>query len=80
MVNKGIEIPDTYREYFLSLVSKDIIDESNASVLAKGVGLRNVLAHQYLDIRWQRIEGFIKADWKIYEVFLAAMKRYLIER
>lgn len=78
LVGEEIAVPETYREYFLSLTSRDIIDETNASMLANGVRMRNILAHQYLDIRWQKIEGFITIDWKAYETFLIAIKRYLV--
>ncbi len=78
LVAEEIAIPDTYREYFLSLADKDVLDKTNALALANGVKLRNMLAHQYLDIRWQGIENFISSDWKVYEAFLDSVKRHLI--
>jgi uncharacterized protein YutE (UPF0331/DUF86 family) len=78
LVNEEIAIPETYREYFLSLSAKNIIGEDIASILADGVRIRNILAHQYLDIRWNKIESFIKTDWKAYETFLDYIKKYLI--
>ena len=80
LVSEEIAVPETYREYFLSLTTKDIIDETNASMLANGVRMRNILAHQYLDIRWQKIEGFITTDWKAYETFLNSIKKYLSKK
>lgn len=78
LVNEEIAIPETYREYFLSLSAKNVIGEDIASILADGVRIRNILAHQYLDIRWNKIESFIKTDWKAYETFLDYIKKYLI--
>jgi uncharacterized protein YutE (UPF0331/DUF86 family) len=78
LVSEKIAIPDTYRDYFLSLADRDVIDKTNALVLANGVRLRNILAHQYLDMRWHGIENFISTDWKVYEIFLDSVKRYLI--
>ena len=79
LINEKISIPDTYREYFLSLGVKDILDKNTADILANGVRLRNILAHQYLDIRWQKLEKFIVSDWNAYEIFVDGVKkRYLI--
>lgn len=79
LVNEKLAIPDTYREYFMSLYTAGLIDEDTAKVLSDGVKLRNVLAHQYLDIRWDRIKKFLAQDWSIYEKFLDFIKKYLIK-
>lgn len=80
LVTEEIAIPETYREYFLSLASKDIIDEANASILANGVRLRNILTHQYVNIRWQKIESFIIVDWKSYEAYISSIKKYILRK
>jgi uncharacterized protein YutE (UPF0331/DUF86 family) len=39
---------------------------SGVEDMAKWVRLRNILAHEYLDIRWKQIERFIKEDFLCY--------------
>lgn len=78
LVCREMAIPDTYREYFLSLHAADLLDKDTADILAEGVRLRNVLAHRYLDIRWKRVESFLRRDWKAYEGFLTLIKKEMI--
>lgn len=51
LVSKNLPIPETYRKYFITLYTSDIIDKETADTLSDGVRLRDILAHQYLDIR-----------------------------
>lgn len=74
LVSNKLSIPDTYREYFITLYGANLIEKDLANVLSEGVRLRNVLAHQYLDIRWDKISKFLKTDWKDYEKFLNFVK------
>jgi uncharacterized protein YutE (UPF0331/DUF86 family) len=67
VINKDIPLPDTYRGYFLELMPD--LGEGLCKGLAEGVTLRNILCHHYLDIKWLRIERFLK-HWRIYEQFL----------
>ncbi len=67
-------IPDTYRGYFLVLSEMGIIDEKLAIELGKGVKLRNVLSHEYLDIKWANLEWFIKEGYKPYEALIGIVR------
>lgn len=75
LINENLPIPDSYREYFLALYTVNLIDEKTANVLADGTRLRNILAHQYLDIRWDRIKEFLSTGYKAYEEFLNFAKK-----
>lgn len=68
VINIDKPIPDTYREYFYSLLP-EINDEALIESLAEGVSLRNILAHQYLDIRWPKVKRFL-GESEIYKNFL----------
>jgi len=57
-----IPIPDTYREIILSLREIKFFENINYAQLSEIARLRNILAHQYLDIRWGLIEKFIKNE------------------
>lgn len=80
LITEKLAVPDTYRDYFFSLSAKDFITTEIADTLAEGVRLRNILAHQYLDIRWKRIEDFLKNDWMQYEAYIDRLKKYLENR
>lgn len=55
-----LPMPDTYREVVIRVGEAGFISAALAEKLAEMVRLRNVLAHQYLDIRWPIIADFIK--------------------
>jgi len=75
LASQESEIPDTYRQYFMSLSSSGFIPESSASRLAEGVGLRNILAHQYLDIRWKSVKKFLSETVETYFEWLEIARR-----
>lgn len=77
LVATELPIPETYREYFLSLHTADLIDKNTGNKLAEGVRLRNVLAHQYLDLKWDRIKRFLNQDIASYEKLLAFINKYI---
>jgi len=44
------------------------------------VRLRNIIAHEYLDMRWASIKKFISETEPLYKEFLEKVKAYLKER
>jgi len=52
-------IPETYREVLFNLGSLPWFSESFGDELSHWAKLRNILAHEYLDIRWNNIKEFI---------------------
>ena len=55
-----VEIPGTYQDIILKLGEASIIKKELASKIAILAKARNVLAHQYLDLKWNLIEPLIK--------------------
>ncbi len=51
----------------LKLSELNIIDTELATSIAEVARLRNILAHQYLDIRWEYLKNFI--DEKVEYVY-----------
>jgi uncharacterized protein YutE (UPF0331/DUF86 family) len=45
--------------------------------LSKWVKFRNIVAHEYLDIKWGSIRKFIKGANTLYKNFLNTAKQYL---
>jgi uncharacterized protein YutE (UPF0331/DUF86 family) len=56
---KNRPIPETYREVLFNLSSLPNFTESIGEGLSRWVKLQNILAHEYLDVRWANIKTFI---------------------
>lgn len=59
-------LPQTYRETIEELGSVEQIDSDVTDVLSRFARLRNVLAHEYLDLRFTRIQRFLRFGPKTY--------------
>lgn len=57
--SEGITLSDTYREVVLSLSLVKEFNSEEAEELSKWVRFRNIISHEYLDIRWASIKRFI---------------------
>ena len=53
--DEGAAVPQGYRDVFLLLGERGVISSDLAGRLAAAAGLRNLVAHQYAVIDWQRI-------------------------
>jgi uncharacterized protein YutE (UPF0331/DUF86 family) len=79
LAGEEIEMPNTYKEVILKLGLVGILEEKLANKIAEYAVLRNLLAHQYLDLKWDKIKRFIKEAPQDYENFLATVRqRYLM--
>lgn len=70
-------IPDTYSDsikqaiWFLEL-PQDFVER-----FQRWVKLRNIFAHEYLDIKWKRISDFIQNSQEYFQALMEAAKGYL---
>ena len=77
LTNEGISLPDSYRDIVAMLsIVKDLKGIDTES-LSKWVRFRNIIAHEYLDIRWNSIKKFIQETEVLYKNFLNGVKKYL---
>ncbi|MCL5408595.1 MAG: DUF86 domain-containing protein [Candidatus Omnitrophica bacterium] len=60
LVVENIEIPTSYSDAIKKLSILKILDEYDAKILSGFVHLRNILAHEYLDLNWVEIKKFIE--------------------
>ena len=67
------EVPQTYREVLRAL-GLYYFDSSFADELAQCAELRNILAHEYLDLRWKQIQDYIVRAQRLYPRLVAKMK------
>lgn len=70
-------IPQTYRDIFYELRLIEGFPKAIAEQIGKFVKLRNILAHEYLDIRFKRIREFLDESGPLYNGFLDFMKSFL---
>ena len=77
MAIEGVPLPDTYKEIVASLSLVSGFDKENLESLSKWVRLRNVISHEYLDIKWVSIKKFIEGTKPLYQNFLEKVKGYL---
>jgi uncharacterized protein YutE (UPF0331/DUF86 family) len=75
LAGEEIELPETYRDIFKKLVQIQIVSDELAESLSDLVRLRNILAHQYLDIKWEMINDFIIHGRNNVKSFLTLMKK-----
>jgi uncharacterized protein YutE (UPF0331/DUF86 family)/predicted nucleotidyltransferase len=70
IASKKRPIPQTYKSILKELAFLDGFDENVASKLARFSDMRNVLAHEYLDLRFALVGQFVKEGEPIFEYLL----------
>ena len=70
-------IPGSYREAILVLGEQKVISLELAKELSQMMRLRNVLAHQYLDLKWEAIQDFLLTGAGQVEVLLSSLDHWL---
>ena len=70
-------IPDTYREIVSMISAVDGLEGLDTDKLAKWVKFRNIIAHEYLDIKWNSLSKFIVEVDAIYSGFIKIIKEYI---
>ena len=70
-------VPQTYREIVLRLGSIDQFSKENVKKLSSNTGLRNVLDHEYLDVKFIRISEFVSLAEYEYQRLLESTKSLL---
>lgn len=71
------KIPDYYRDIFIQLGFLPQFASLDVGKFTGWVKLRNILAHEYLDIRWQKISNFVKDSSAHFRKFLENTKEFL---
>ena len=67
-------IPSSYREILRGISLLSDFPKDLGEQLANWAELRNILAHEYLDIRWKRIEDFIQKSEPYFRKFIEIVK------
>lgn len=80
LASEEVKPPDTYRELITSISCISNFKDIDLKKLSGWVKLRNIIGHEYLDIRWSSIKEFIVESKPLYEDFLKKVKEYLNQR
>jgi uncharacterized protein YutE (UPF0331/DUF86 family) len=75
LVGEDIEMPGNYRDIVLELGTIGVLSGEEAIKIAEYAKLRNILAHQYLDIKWEKISYFIKNASNDYNSFIKKISK-----
>ena len=73
----GKRIPTSYKGVLKELGTTQHFDESFGDDISQWAVLRNILAHEYLDIRWNTIKKFIQTSEPIYKAFITKVELML---
>lgn len=79
LASEHITLPNTYRDLLLTLGGLEGFDRTVAEKLGGYAELRNILAHEYLDIRFTRIRAFIDNAETLYRQLANFAKGFLKE-
>ena len=77
LVIEDKRIPSTYREIIRALGTTEPFDEEFGEAISQWSALRNILAHEYLDLRWDSIRKFVQSAEPHYERLVRTIKRVL---
>ncbi|MDI6731071.1 MAG: DUF86 domain-containing protein [Candidatus Margulisbacteria bacterium] len=75
LAGEDVEMPNSYKEIIIKLGEIKVLDEKKAEKIADYAGLRNILAHQYLDIKWEKIKAFIQNAGDDFEEFIKEINK-----
>ncbi len=72
-----LPVPDTYREIVANLSILPAFRKETIEALARWVRLRNIISHEYLDVKWDSIKKIILDGHVLFCDFLHAVNDYL---
>lgn len=75
-----LSVPDTYREIVQTLGVVTGFDKDNCEKLSRHVRLRNIISHEYLDVRWTSIKKFVDEAEPQYAKLVEDAKAYLLRK
>lgn len=79
LASEKMDIPQTYKD-MLRTFGVRFVSEEFANEFSEHASLRNILAHEYPDLRWERIETFLRTADTLFPQFISAVKKYLAEQ
>lgn len=72
-------MPKTYEQALFDFILLTNVNEKEAKIFSRFSNLRNILAHEYMDILYQKIQDFIFQAPHFYTEIFTFLKQYLNE-
>ena len=77
LVLEGRALPYRYAALIMALEGVRGFSSPTLERVSRWVRLRNLLAHEYLDLRWEGIKGFLQQGEEDVRAYLAEVEAYL---
>jgi len=77
LTSEDRSLPDTYKDIVKNLSLISDFNKEGIEKLSRWVSLRNIISHEYLDIRWASIQKFISESEPFLKDFLRRVEKYL---
>ncbi len=77
LASENRPIPDSYREILYNIGLVGDFNEEFGRRLSKWASLRNIVVHEYLDIRWNTINEFIRESEPVYSRLISGIRKIL---
>ncbi|MGR3177051.1 MAG: type VII toxin-antitoxin system HepT family RNase toxin [Candidatus Anammoxibacter sp.] len=78
LVSEIKQIPASYKGILMELGATEHFDETFGKNISQWASLRNILAHEYLDIRWTTIKKFVQTAEPVYMELTGKIKSLLL--
>lgn len=78
LISRGKQIPASYKGILMALGAIEDFDETFGENISQWDSLRNILAHEYLDIRWTAIKRFLQTAEPVYRELISKIKSFLL--
>ncbi|MCG2690395.1 DUF86 domain-containing protein [Candidatus Parcubacteria bacterium] len=75
--SQKVEVPNDYAETFLALAKLNILPKDFSEIIAKSVGLRNILVHNYRKLDEERFYHSMKDCLNDYTKYCEFILKYL---
>jgi len=79
LIAEDRRIPQTYKEILRELGATQHFNEEFGEAISQWAGLGNILAHEYIDIRWNSIKRFIQSAEPAYKGLVDKIKPLLLD-
>lgn len=80
LASENRPIPDSYREILYQIGLIGDFNEEFGKRLSRWAALRNIVVHEYLDIKWRNIKEFIKESEPVFKELIEGVKKIIYEQ
>lgn len=75
LASENRPIPESYKEILYNIGLIGDFNEEFGKKLSRWAGLRNIVVHEYLDIRWRNIKEFIRESEPVFRELIKGVRK-----